>query len=526
MANNEIWIVIKVMDQATAWIKKVSWQLSSFAERNEDIFKSMSIWWTAAFAAITAWAYKAVSAFAESERAERQLDHAVRSVSKWTLEQVEAIKKQTQALQDKAWIDADSLNMWVAQLSTFWLQTKSVQDLTKSLADLTINQNWVNATADQYVSSANIMAKAMRWEFGMLEKMGIRFTEHQQQIINTGTETERVAAIQEWFAQNLRETTDSISWADLALAKSTRSMEDMVEVIWKSLAPSLEIITNSIQPIIQSISTWIGNNPQLTSTIIMVMWAIALLVATLGTLGLILPSIITWITAMGAAIAFVWWPILILIWLIWVLAVTVYKNRDEIKQWTSDFVEAMSLYRRALKTNIETIAMEIKNSVAEILIRWILSIVTWWMSELFIMWAWWWDNVVSYVYSAIEPMVARVSWKLDAIVWFVNKIKSALDSAKSIVWWAITTATNVITWQRAFGGTMQAWRSYLVWERWPEVVTPPSTSKVSTSVWWGTNISINMGGVTVNNEADENRLVDKITQAINRQTQLYQFWIN
>lgn len=82
-------------------------------------------------------------------------------------------------------------------MATFGLQSKSVEALTKSLADLTVNQNGVNASGDQYVSSANIMAKAMRGEFGMLQKMGIRFTEHQQELIQTGTETEKVSALQE-----------------------------------------------------------------------------------------------------------------------------------------------------------------------------------------------------------------------------------------------------------------------------------------------------------------------------------------
>jgi hypothetical protein len=45
-------------------------------------------------------------------------------------------------------------------------------------------------------------------------------------------------------------------------------------------------------------------------------------------------------------------------------------------------------------------------------------------------------------------------------------------------------------------------------------------------MWGGMSISINMGWVTVNNDADENRLVQKITDALTRQTQLYQFGIN
>jgi len=39
-------------------------------------------------------------------------------------------------------------------------------------------------------------------------------------------------------------------------------------------------------------------------------------------------------------------------------------------------------------------------------------------------------------------------------------------------------------------------------------------------------ININMGGVTVNNEADENRLVSKIQETLTRQLQLNKFGIS
>ena len=69
----------------------------------------------------------------------------------------------------------------------------------------------------------------MRGEFGALQKMGIRFTEHQQELINTGTETEKVSALQEGLAQNLRETTDTVGGVDVQMAKFKRTMEDMSE---------------------------------------------------------------------------------------------------------------------------------------------------------------------------------------------------------------------------------------------------------------------------------------------------------
>ena len=52
-----------------------------------------------------------------------------------------------------------------------------------------------------------------------------------------------------------------------------------------------------------------------------------------------------------------------------------------------------------------------------------------------------------------------------------------------------------------------------------------SSSKQPTTSWWS-NININLWWVTVNNEADENRLVQKIKEAFIRDTQLYNYWVS
>ena len=75
---------------------------------------------------------------------------------------------------------------------------------------------------------------------------------------------------------------------------------------------------------------------------------------------------------------------------------------------------------------------------------------------------------------------------------------------------------------RALGWPVYANRSYLVGENWPEIFSPWSSGKINNnpSSGWG-NITINLGGVIVQNSADEDRLVDKIRKVLIRETQLY-----
>lgn len=295
MATTEkLQFIIEAEDNTKKALNSVQSGIESVQKKVEDLqpaFEKMSAIGTAGLIAVGAVAYKAVTAFAEVERSQRQLENAIIGVSKGTKEQVAEVNKLTSALQKKAGIDADSLNMGVAQLSTFGLQSKSVIDLTKSLADLTVNQNGLNATSDQYINSANIIAKALRGEFGMLQKMGIRFTEAQQQVIKFGNEQEKVAMIQQGFAQNLRETTDTVGGLDLSMALVQRTIEDINEGIGQALAPTMTALMQKIQPIVDSILLWATENPKLLATILGVTAGMFGLLTVVGLLGIAIPAV-------------------------------------------------------------------------------------------------------------------------------------------------------------------------------------------------------------------------------------------
>ena len=331
-------IIINLKDEFSKQLEESQSKL----EKLQPTFQKMAAVGTAAFAGISFAAYKSIDAYAEVERANRQLEHAVIGVSKGTQEQVEQIKALSNALQEKAGIDADSLNMGAAQLSTFGLQSASVVKLTKSLADFTVNQDGLNASADQYIQSANTIAEALNGQFGILEKSGIRFTELQQQMILTGTESQKVAALQEGLAQNLRETTDTVSGLDVSMAKMNRTSEDIAEGIGKALKPAIDAITKTIQPLLDKFNAWVEKNPKLAKTLILVGLGVSAFVAAVGFLGLILPSIVVGFTALaaattavGGALALVTLPISLIIAAITALVLaTIYivRHWEEIKQ--------------------------------------------------------------------------------------------------------------------------------------------------------------------------------------------------
>lgn len=329
--DQELSIVVRLRDEASKQLNN----LKNGVDNLQPTFQKMATVGTAAFVGVAAVAYKSVQAYGEVERSQRQLEHAVLDVSKGTRDQVKAIEDTAAALQKKAGVDADSVKMGAAQLSTFGLQSESVVKLTKNLADFTVNQNGVNASADQYVQSANTIAKALNGQFGILEKTGVRFTEAQQNMILHGTETEKVAALQEGLNQNLRETTDTVAGVDLAMAQMARTQEDIQENIGKALLPAFQQLNEHIAPILDRIAEWTEKNPELSANIILIAGGVAGLVAVLGFLGIALGGIITLVGILASPIVLITALIVALGVAMYVLAKDWQKHWETIK-WLAD----------------------------------------------------------------------------------------------------------------------------------------------------------------------------------------------
>jgi hypothetical protein len=149
-----------------------------------------------------------VKDYQEVEHANAALEHAVIGVSHATKDQLTQTSALADALSKKGVLDDDALRLGLAQLSTFGLSNKAVQALGGSLSDLAVNQFGVHASGEQLADTANMIAKALNGQFGVLEKSGIRFSAAQKQLIQYGTEQQKVTAINEGFAQNLKFTND------------------------------------------------------------------------------------------------------------------------------------------------------------------------------------------------------------------------------------------------------------------------------------------------------------------------------
>jgi hypothetical protein len=208
---------------------------------------------TAAAAGATFFGVKAMAAFQDAEASQAQLEHAVIGVTHATKAQLDATAALADQLERKGVLDGDNIKVGLAQLSTFGLSNKAVQGLGGSLADLAVNQFGVSASGEQLSQSANMIAKALNGQFGVLEKSGIRFSDAQKHMIEFGTEQQKVDAINAGFAQNLKFTNEvARQTGSGGLAHMKVQLGNVEEAIGG-------LVNNAIGPVIGAMSDWVDS---------------------------------------------------------------------------------------------------------------------------------------------------------------------------------------------------------------------------------------------------------------------------
>lgn len=264
MTNEQVIVEIGAEDEASDKIEGVAKatekmgvdmqrDFAKATDASQKFAKAVAVGTAAVGAAIVAIGFTSYKAYGEAEVAQKQLEHAVLDVSKATKEQLQQTEALADALEKKGVLDGDNIKMGLAQLSTFGLSNKAVQGLGGSLADLAVNQFGVSASGEQLSDTANMIAKALNGQFGVLEKSGIRFTELQQKMILTGTEMEKVDAINQGFAQNLKFTNDVALQTGQGLEAHVKNqLGNLQEAFGK-------VISDGITPMIQSFSSWIDS---------------------------------------------------------------------------------------------------------------------------------------------------------------------------------------------------------------------------------------------------------------------------
>lgn len=89
------------------------------------------------------------------------------------------------------------------QLATFLSSTDSLRTLIPAMNNLAVQQNGVNVSAEAMVGIGNLMGKVMQGQTAALRRVGITFTEAEENALKYGTEEERAAVLAQVITNNV-----------------------------------------------------------------------------------------------------------------------------------------------------------------------------------------------------------------------------------------------------------------------------------------------------------------------------------
>lgn len=535
MATQEkLTFIIEAEDRAKATLKGLEGNFTSLQDKinaNAGSIAGISATAGVAFAGISSLVMKTTKDYADAEKGAIQLKHAVMTVSGATQEQYEATKKLSDELERKGVLDGDNISIGLAQLSTFGLSNKAVQGLGGSLADLAVNQFGVNASGEQLTQTANMIAKALNGQFGVLEKSGIRFTEAQRKAIEFGTEMEKVTAINEGFAQNLKYTNEvALQGLEGQMAKANVQMGNMSESIGQALQPALLAVTQALLPMITKIQEFIQEHPKLTAGIIIVVGALTGLIAVVGGLALAMTAlsvvslpvlgVIAGIAlAVGAIIAlFIYWKD-ITNWLGQVFFEVFEAIKSKFTEWWTAITNTVSSIWASIQGILTAIgdgfkiAWEFIKNVTMQALNFILTYLTPWglamkvatlvnMTAIAdgIKEAWgsikaFFADVWNGIKSVFQGAIDYINGLIDK---FMDKVRSMMDAVASVgktIGGGISSAVKSVSgvFKRATGGSVTPNTPYVVGENGQETFVPSTYGSI-----FNQSQLAGMGGITIN----------------------------
>lgn len=175
--------------------------------------------------------------YAVQEQAELKLQTIMKQRMNATDEDVQSIK-QLAAEQQKLGVIGDEVQLAGAQqVATFLNHKRSIELLLPAMNNLAVQQNGLNVTSENMVTIGNMVGKVMQGQTAALRRVGITFTEAEENALKFGSEEERAAALADVINNNVGQMNQTLAQTDAGKAKQlSNSFGDMQENIGKALA--------------------------------------------------------------------------------------------------------------------------------------------------------------------------------------------------------------------------------------------------------------------------------------------------
>lgn len=162
-------------------------------------------------------------AYSNAAVASKKLEVVMRQRMDATDEDIKSIKAVTSAQKELGVIGGSVQNAGAQQVSTFLTQASTLRTLIPAMNNLLAQQKGVNATQEDAVSIGNLMGKAMQGQTSALRRVGITFTEAEEQILKYGSESERAATLAKVITNNVGEMNAKLAQTDAGKMKQLQN---------------------------------------------------------------------------------------------------------------------------------------------------------------------------------------------------------------------------------------------------------------------------------------------------------------
>ena len=201
---------------------------------------------------------------------EVKLETVMRNRIKASDDEIDSIKRLTSAQQQLGIIGDEVQLAGAQQLATFATSASTVETLIPAMNNLMAQQNGFNSTESSAVSIANMMGKALQGQTSALTRVGISFTEAQENVLKYGTEAEKAATMAQVITDNVGNMNEALRKTNPGQLQATKNdFGDLKELIGETFQPLLTTIIpmvneglQTVSPLILSLSSGIAGVAQ------------------------------------------------------------------------------------------------------------------------------------------------------------------------------------------------------------------------------------------------------------------------
>jgi hypothetical protein len=236
------------MKQAQRATKKFRRDFARTAKRIMQVSVAMSV-------AVAYASNKAIKAAEEEMISHVKLETIMKQRMGATDKMVESIKELANEQQNLGVIGNEVVVAGAQQLATYLNQTDSLHKLIPAMNNLAAQQKGVNATSGDLVNIGNMMGKVFTGQVGALRRVGISFTDAQEQVLKYGNETEKAAMLAEVITDNVGEMNKSLANTSPGrIAQLKNSFGDLQKEFGRLIIP----LRDAFVPVLQRVVVQLG----------------------------------------------------------------------------------------------------------------------------------------------------------------------------------------------------------------------------------------------------------------------------